>query len=172
MNFYFKLLKLSYIFYKYKKSLHQLESLLIIKIFSSIIFIDKYFYLELRLCPWLTGYFTLPNIKLQSSSKLTLQVMYSVHEMMKHCLSKTLIFWGFLLYYFLSFMPRIPCFLLWKFLFSILRVHIMNPNIFPVFPDPPLPLWPSLSRRRKEKRKNLYIRMEEKTQYLRVLALV
>lgn len=50
--FYFRLLKLSHIFYKYKKSLHQLETLLIIKIGSSIVFIDKYFYLELRLCPW------------------------------------------------------------------------------------------------------------------------
>lgn len=162
MNFYFKLLKLSYIFYKYKKSLHQLECLLIIKIFSSIIFIDKYFYFELRLRPWLTGYFTLPNIKLQSSSKLTLQVMYSVHEMMKHCLSKTLIFWGFLLYYFLSFMPRIPCFLLWKFLFSILRVHIMNPNIFPVFPDPPLPCDLPCQGQEKKKGKILIFRWKRR----------
>lgn len=71
--------------------------------------------MELRLCPQLTGYFTLPNIEWQSSSLLPLQVMYSVHEMMKHCLNMTLRFWGFFCITFLALCQEYLAFFLENF---------------------------------------------------------
>lgn len=148
-------------FYKYTKALHQLKFLQIIKMFLYNLHTYKYFYLELRECPWLRGHFTLPNIELQFSSLLTIQVMHSVLEMMKHCLNKTDILGGFFCIISLSLCQEYLAFLFENFYYRYWEFQIMQPSHFPVFADPPLPLRPSLSRKRKEterkKKRNPYI---------------
>lgn len=118
--------------------------------------IRKYFYLELRLCPQLTGYFTLPNIELQSSSLLTLQVMYSVHEMMKHCLNRTLRFGGFFCIISLALCQEYLAFFFEKFYYPYWEFHIIHIGLGRSTPT--FVTFPVKKKKRKiKKKKNPYI---------------